>query len=89
MSLLEQSKGQLIDAITISLNAEALNENLHGILNDLIKSSSDNRSNLFFRIKDSELNRSLKLSSGVKIPISRHLIATLEDMELDFEINQA
>ena len=87
MSLLEQSKGHLIDGITISVNAEMLNENLHGVLNDLIKSSLENRANLFFRIKDSELNRSLKLAAGVKIPINRHLINTLEDMELDFEIN--
>ncbi len=89
ISLLEQSKGHLIDGITLNLNAEAVNENLHGILNDLIKTSAENRSNLFFRIRDSELNRSLKLASGVKIPISRHLLTTLDEMDIEFEINHA
>ena len=87
ISLLEQSKGKLIEGITISLNANELNENLHGVLNEFIKSSAENRINLFFRIKDPELNRSLKLASGVKIPVSRHLISTLEDMETEFEVN--
>ena len=86
IKLLEEAKGQLINGITININADKVTENFHGILNDMIKSSTTDRCDLFLRVRDTELNRSVKLASGVKIPITKNLLDTLDEMEMDYEV---
>ncbi len=86
ISLLESVKGKLINGITISIGADKVNENFHGLIKDFVKDATRDDCSLFFRLRDPERNRTVKLSSGVKIPITRHLLDTLEDMNLDFEI---
>ena len=86
IKLLEEAKGQLVNGITININADKVTENFHGIINDMIKSSTTNRGNLFLRVRDTELNRSVKLASGVKIPITKNLLDTLDEMEMDYEV---
>lgn len=86
ITLLEQQKGKLVAGITLNLDTEQVNENLHGVLNDLITSSTDNRIPLFLRIHDHDMNRSIRLSTAVKIPVTRHSLSALEDMAIDFDI---
>lgn len=86
ITLLEQQKGKLVSGITLNLDTEQINENLHGVLNDIMKSSTDNRTPLYLRIHDPELNRSIRLSTAVKIPVTRHSLTTLEEMAIDFDI---
>lgn len=86
ITLLEQQKGKLVSGITLNLDTEQINENLHGVLNDIMKSSTDNRTPLYLRIHDHELNRSIRLSTAVKIPVTRHSLTTLEEMAIDFDI---
>lgn len=66
------AKGKLVSGITLNLDTEQINENLHGVLNDIMKSSTDNRTPLYLRIHDHELNRSIRLSTAVKMPVTRH-----------------
>ena len=86
IKLLEEAKGQLVNGITININADKVTENFHGIINDMIKSSTTNRGDLFLRVRDTELNRSVKLASGLKIPITKNLLDTLDEMEMDYEV---
>ena len=86
IKLLEEAKGQLVNGITININADKVTENFHGIINDMIKSSTTNRGDLFLRVRLTELNRSVKLASGVKIPITKNLLDTLDEMEMDYEV---
>ena len=88
IKLLEEAKGQLVNGITININADKVTENFHGIINDMIKSSTTNRGDLFLRVRDTELNRSVKLASGVKIPITKNLLDTLDEMEMDYEVKR-
>ena len=76
IKLLEEAKGQLVNGITININADKVTENFHGIINDMIKSSTTNRGDLFLRV----------LASGVKIPITKNLLDTLDEMEMDYEV---
>ena len=89
ITLLEQQKGKLVSGITLNLDTEQINENLHGVLNDIMKSSTDNRTPLYLRIHDHELNRSIRLSTAVKMPVTRHSLTTLEEMAIDFDIVQS
>ena len=89
ITLLEQQKGKLVSGITLNLDTEQINENLHGVLNDIMKSSTDNRTPLYLRIHDHDLNRSIRLSTAVKMPVTRHSLTTLEEMAIDFDIIQS
>ncbi len=89
ITLLEQQKGKLVSGITLNLDTEQINENLHGVLNDIMKSSTDNRTPLYLRIHDHDLNRSISLSTAVKMPVTRHSLTTLEEMAIDFDIVQS
>jgi DNA polymerase-3 subunit alpha len=89
ISRLDQAYADLIDGITIKLESTKVNSMVHDLLNDLLKSSSENRSNLYFRIHDPETGRSIKLSAGVKMPLNRSILASLEDMNIEFEISRA
>ena len=89
ITLLEQQKGKLVSGITLNLDTEQINENLHGVLNDIMKSSTDNRTPLYLRIHDHDLNRSIRLSTAVKMPVTRHSLTTLEEMAIDFDIVQS
>ena len=89
ITLLEQQKGKLVSGITLNLDTEQINENLHGVLNDIMKSSTDNRTPLYLRIHDHELNSSIRLSTAVKMPVTRHSLTTLEEMAIDFDIVQS
>ncbi len=88
IQLLDDLKGKLIHDITINLSRDSITETVHGLLNEAIKSATDNRGDLFFRIFDSEINRSIRLSSGVKIPINRKLIEDLQELNIEFHINE-
>ncbi len=89
ITLLEQQKGKLVSGITLNLDTEQINENLHGVLNDIMKSSTDNRTPLYLRIHDHDLNRSIRLSTALKMPVTRHFLTTLEEMAIDFDIVQS
>ena len=86
--LLHDVKGQLIRGITITLKKEELNETVHSLLSEHIKSTTENRGDLYFRIFDPELNRSLRLVSGVKIPINRNLVEMLNGMSIEYTVDK-
>lgn len=93
IQLLEQVKGALVSGITIQISTDAINEHIHGIIKDLINDGDDTqeseKGSLTIAIHDPKLNRSVRLASGIKIPINKHLISTLEDLEIDFHVNRA
>ncbi len=74
------------------------NQNFHSILRDFISrplpadfvtEDGDGRCPLYIRLRDTQLGRSLKLASGVKLAVDRNLIVTLEEMEMDFEVSRS
>jgi DNA polymerase-3 subunit alpha len=86
ISLLNQTKGKIINGIVLNLDSEQVNKNIHEVINDIITSSTDDRLPLYFRIHSHKLNRSIRLATEVKIPVTRHTLSTLEDMEIEFDI---
>lgn len=86
--LLEEVKGSLIQNITINLTREMVNSTIHGIIQEAIKSTTENRGHLYFKIFDPGINRSIKLASGIKIPINRKLVEDLSDLNIEFKINE-
>lgn len=85
--LLNEVKGSLIHSITIDLYPDRLNENMAKVLRDFTESPSATAGDLFVKVIDPELNRSLKLTSSLKVDIDRRLIKALEEEEIEFSIN--
>ena len=86
--LLQELKGQLINSITLHLSKEEVTETLHKLISEHITSSTENRGTLSFRIYDPEINRSIRMTSGHKIPIDKKLIEMLKDMDIEYHVNE-
>lgn len=86
--LLHDVKGQLINGITINVNKDELNETLHSLISEHIKSSTENRGDLYFKLFDPEINRSVRMAAGVKIPINRSLVDMLSGMDIEYTVNK-
>jgi DNA polymerase III, alpha subunit len=86
--LLNDIKGSLIRGITLTLDARDVNDAIHGLLSEHISSSKENMGSLAFRIKDSELGRTILLNSPIRIPINKDLMEKLEEMEIEFNVEK-
>ena len=86
--LLNDIKGSLIRGITLTLDARDVNDAIHGLLSEHITSSKENMGSLAFRIKDSELGRTILLNSPIRIPINKDLMEKLEEMEIEFTVEK-
>lgn len=86
--LLEDVKGHLVKGVTINLTMSQANNQLRDLIDEQIKSTTNDRGQLNFRVYDPDINRSVLLSSGLKIPVNRRLVSMLEDMELEFSIEK-
>ncbi len=89
ISLLEEVKGKLVNGITLSLKTEHINESFHSLIKSFIAAEEDGEPvDLNFHIHDSEMNRSVNLSSNKKITVSRKLLNSLSEMNIEFELSR-
>ena len=86
--LLQNMKDLMIRGITIDLYPEKLTESMSRVLREYIDESGNTGGDLNIRVIDPELNRTLRLSSSMKINIDRNLIKMLEDEEISFTIEK-
>ena len=88
MDLLENVKGRLVRNITLKLPSSVVDSALIMTLKSFLKQSTDNRCDLFFELSDEKNHRNVNMVSKYKIPVTRKLIETLNDSEINFTINQ-
>lgn len=87
MRLLSETNEQLVKGIIINLSKDEINKHFIDFLSDIANNQTDkNTCELHFRIYDSEINRSIILSSNIKIQLNKRFIETLKEMSLDFDI---
>ncbi len=85
--LLEEVKGHLVNTVTISVDKNDVNDALTQVIREQMNSSTEDRGALNFKIFDTEANRAITLTSGMKIPLNKKLVTTLTDMNLEFYFN--
>ena len=85
MELLTSMKGTMVNHICIHIDSDKLKTS--GLIHEAITSSTENRCDLSFKIKDVESNRIIELKSNLKIPVTKQVIELLNDLELKYEIN--
>lgn len=86
ISLMEDVKRDLVSRITIDVSADRLNENLHKVIKDYVKSKADDGKQLYFRVREPELNRSVRLGASVMVSLERKFLKALSDMNLEYDI---
>ena len=87
MQLLEEVKGKLVHSISFKLQKDNINENLHNLLKQQIKESTENRCSMEFRIYDPDSKRTVKMVSDAKIPLDKTFLEILTDMNIDYKVN--
>lgn len=87
MRLLEDVKGHLVNTVTISVDKNDVNDALAQVLREQINSSTEDRGALNLKIFDTEANRAITLTSGMKIPLNKKLVTMLTEMNLEFYFN--
>lgn len=86
ISLMEDVKKDLVSRITIDVSADRLNENLHNVIKDYVHPKPGEGRQLFFRVREPELNRSVRLGAAVSVSLERRFLKALSDMNLEYDI---
>ena len=86
ISLMEDVKKDLVSRITIDVSADRLNENLHNVIKDYVHPKPSEGRQLFFRVREPELNRSVRLGAAVSVSLERKFLKALSDMNLEYDI---
>ncbi len=96
IQLLSNVKGHLIKGITLDVTPDAMNDALLSILKEQMKPKMRNASDdgapqdsvgfLSFRVYDPAISRSVSLTSSLRIPINRHLLDSLRDLEIPYSV---
>lgn len=86
ISLMEDVKKDLVSRITIDVSADRLNENLHNVIKDYVHPKPGEGRQLFFRVREPELNRSIRLGAAVSVSLERKFLKALSDMNLEYDI---
>lgn len=84
MDLLTSLKGAMVNHICIHLDSDRLKT--ANLIREATASSTENRCELSFKIKDVSTNRCVEFKSNLKLPVTRKVIELLNDLELKYEI---
>ena len=89
IKLLEDYKGKAVTAINIKPTVEQVNEDLRRVLQSCKKTTNSTVCSLNLVIYDPSINRSVKLQSSQRLPVSRKLLNQLDDLQIEFSIDAA
>ena len=84
IDLLSKLKGRLLKGITIELDTGSISNTMIDLLVDKANKPGDNLGSLTFELYDGSLNRTIKLDSALRIPLTRDLAEMLDDMNLSY-----
>ncbi len=88
IELLENLRGKLIHGITLKLFPKQVNRQLSELLHEQMNSTKDDIGTLNITIFDPEINRSVAMTSSMKIPVNRQLVSILDDLSIDYVVQR-
>ena len=88
MSLMESVRGRVVTGVVITLTKDNINQSLHDVLLEHISADKGEKGSLSFRFFDQEANRSVKVASSLKVPLSRKLVKILDDYNLQYSFEK-
>ena len=91
MQWLGDMQGRLLHQLTIDVVPTMLNADFMGTIKECVKNDTADgeigKVNWAFRVFDAESNRVIRLDAGRKMPLTRKLLETLDEMELDYRVS--
>ena len=87
IKLLSDIKGRLVNSVTITLDKSDVNDGLINALMEHVNESTTDRGTLNFRLFDGEANRTILMTSDIRIPLNRKLASMLDEMEIEYKFN--
>ena len=91
MQWLGDMQGRLLHQLTIDVVPAMLNNDFLGTLKECMHTGASDseigRINWAFRVFDAESNRVIRLDAGRKMPLTRKVLETLDEMELDYRVS--
>ncbi len=88
MNLLDELKGKLIKGVTLNLTTGEITPALSAVLKDRISDTEGHGGTLSIRMYDPDSNRSVKLQSGLRIPLDKKLANALTSMDIQFSFDK-
>ncbi len=86
IEMLPDVKGKLIHNIEIELNPSDISSSTSKMLHSFVDSSTENKSVLTFNIVDPETGKTVRLVSKETMPVTKELIAYLDDSGWDYKV---
>ncbi|MDE7472060.1 MAG: DNA polymerase III subunit alpha, partial [Muribaculaceae bacterium] len=87
--LLDDLKGKLVTGVDIKISANDINDTLIDLFVEASKRSNvTSTGNLNFEIYDPEINRTVKMMSGIKLPMDKELVDMLDDMNVEYNFTR-
>lgn len=88
IKLLEEVKGKLLSGVDIKISTDEISESFINLIKDSSARSTEHRGNLNIEIYDPSINRTVKMLSGIKVPLDRDLVETLDSLNLQYSFNR-
>lgn len=96
---LDDVHGKLIEGITIKLSADELGDNIRQTMHDLAEKAENIRKKkkntedctivpVSFTIFVPQINRQVRMTSELAIPLTRSVLTSLSEMELEFTVDR-
>ena len=89
IKLLEEVKGKLITGVNVKVTPDEVTDALIDLFREASTRSTVNRGTLTIEIYDPNLNRTVKMLSGLKVPIDRDLVEMLDGLNLKYDFIRA
>ncbi|MBP3737420.1 MAG: DNA polymerase III subunit alpha [Muribaculaceae bacterium] len=86
ITLLEDMRGKLINNVCIMLDDDELEK--ASILKTIMNEQTENKYDLYFRVRDISNARRVDLKSKYRIPLDKKVIDTLKSHDIKFSINE-
>ena len=89
IALLDTLKGNMLKGITLDLEPHEITSTLGALLQEQLTASGENKGDLATRVFDKTSNRYLRLTSQLRLPLTRELTRMLDslDIKYDFSLN--
>ncbi|MDE6448741.1 MAG: DNA polymerase III subunit alpha, partial [Muribaculaceae bacterium] len=88
IKLLDEVKGHLISGVTVKVTPDEITDSLIDLFREASMRETSNRGTLTIEVYDPNINRTVKMLSGLKVPIDRDLVDMLDGLGLKYDFTR-
>ncbi len=88
IKLLEDVKGKLISGITVKVTPDEITDSLIDLFREASLRETTGRGSLTVEVYDPKINRTVKMLSGLKVPIDHDFVEMLDGLNLKYDFSR-